>query len=77
VVVPKNIRDKFGLQPGAEVEIDEKGNEIVLKPVEQEPAFMVKEGILVYTGTATGDLRDAVKAHREERLGKFKAGKKP
>ncbi|HTP06476.1 MAG TPA: AbrB/MazE/SpoVT family DNA-binding domain-containing protein [Nitrospirota bacterium] len=76
VVVPKDIRDRLGLRPGAEIEIDEKGNEVVLKPVEQEPALMVREGILVYSGTATGDLRGAVRAHRDERLKKA-SGKKP
>lgn len=77
VVVPKDIRDRLGLRPGAEIEIDEKGNEVVLKPVEHEPSLMVKEGILVYSGTATADLRGAVRAHREERLKRIKSGKKP
>lgn len=77
VVVPKDIRDRLGLRPGTEIEIDEKGNEVVLKPVEHEPALMVREGILVYSGTATGDLRGAVRAHREERLRKGASGKKP
>ena len=76
VVVPKDIRDRLGLRPGTEIEIDEKGNEIVLKPVEHEPSLMVKEGILVYCGTATGDLKGAVKALREERLSKVASGKK-
>ncbi len=76
VVVPKGIRDRLGLRPGAEIEIDEKENEVVLKPVEHEPSLMVREGILVYTGTATGDLRGAVRALREERLKKVASGKK-
>jgi AbrB family looped-hinge helix DNA binding protein len=76
VVVPKDIRDRLGLRPGAEIEIDEKGNEIVLKPVEQESPLMVKEGLLVYSGRATGDLRGVVRAHREERLGKVASEKK-
>jgi AbrB family looped-hinge helix DNA binding protein len=56
VVAPKDIRDRLGLQPGAEIEIDEKENAIVLKPVEQGSSVMMKEGILVYSGTATGDI---------------------
>ena len=56
VVVPKDIRDRLGLQPGAEIEIDEKENAIVLKPVEQGSSVMMKEDILVYSGTATGDI---------------------
>ncbi len=76
IVVPKDIRDRLGLRPGAEIEIDEKGNEVVLKPVEHEPALMVKEGILVYSGAAAGDVRGAVRAHREERIRKVASGKK-
>ncbi len=77
VVVPKEIRDRLGLRPGAELEIDEKGNEVVLKPIEHGPSLIMKEGILVFTGSATGDLRGAVRALREERLGKVASGKKP
>ena len=73
VVVPKDIRDRLGLRPGAEVEIDEKENAVVLKLVEHGPALMVKEGILVYSGKATEDLKGAVRAHREERLRRVSA----
>jgi len=76
VVVPKDIRDRLGLRPGVEIEIDEKENEVVLKLVDHEPSLMVKEGLLVYSGKATGDLRVAVRAHREERLHKLASGKK-
>ena len=67
LVVPKDIRDRLGLQPGVEIEIDEKDNELVLRPVEHEPSLKLKKGILVFSGKTTGDLRGAVKAHREER----------
>jgi AbrB family looped-hinge helix DNA binding protein len=77
VVVPKDIRDRLGLRPGAEIEIDEKANEVVLKPVEHEPALMVKEGILVYSGKATGDIKGVVKTLCEEPLKKAASGKKP
>lgn len=75
-MIPKDIRDRLELQPGAEIEIDEKENGVVLKPVEHEPSLTVKEGVLVFSGKATGDLRGAVKAHREERLHKVVSGKK-
>jgi len=76
LVLPKDIRDRLGLKPGAELEIDEQGNEVVLKPVEHETPFKVEEGVLVFTGTATGDLMEAVRAHREERLLKVGSGTK-
>ncbi len=64
VVIPKDIRARLGWRPGMEIVINEKGNEIVLKPVEHESPLRVNEGILVYSGTATGDIRGAVRAHR-------------
>jgi AbrB family looped-hinge helix DNA binding protein len=76
LVVPKDIRDRLGLRPGVEIEIDEKDNEVILKLVDHEPSLMVKEGLLVYSGKATGDLREAVRAHRDERLRKVASGKK-
>jgi AbrB family looped-hinge helix DNA binding protein len=76
VVVPKDIRDRLGLRPGVEIEIDEKENEVILKLVDHEPSLMVKEGLLVYSGKATVDLRGAVRAHRDERLHKVASGKK-
>ncbi len=76
VVVPKDIRDRLGLKPGAEIEIDEQGNEVVLKPVERETPLKLEEGVLVFTGNATGDLMEAVRTHRVERLLKVGSGKK-
>jgi AbrB family looped-hinge helix DNA binding protein len=76
VVVPKEIRDRLGLRPGVEIEIDEKENEVVLKLVDHEPSLMVKEGLFVYSGKATGDLRGVVRVHRDERLHKVLSGKK-
>jgi AbrB family looped-hinge helix DNA binding protein len=68
IVVPKDIRDRLGLKPGAEVELDEQGAEIILKPAERTTPLRVEQGVLVFGGTALGDLDDAVKAHRNERI---------
>ncbi len=76
LVVPKEIRDRLGLKPGSVVEIDEHENEVVLKPLEHETPFRMEEGILVFTGTALGDLSEAVRGHREERLQRIATGKK-
>jgi AbrB family looped-hinge helix DNA binding protein len=76
VVVPKDIRDRLGLKPGAEIEINEQKNEVVLKLVEHGTPLKLEEGVLVFTGTATGDLMEAVRTHREGRLLKVASGKK-
>ena len=64
VVVPKNIRDRLGLHPGAEIEIVEHGDEVVLKPAAREMPLKMEEGILIFTGTAQGDLVEFVSALR-------------
>jgi AbrB family looped-hinge helix DNA binding protein len=68
VVIPKEIRDALGLKPGEQLKIEHTDDEVVLKPLREEPPIKVKNGVLVYAGTATGNLMEAVKAHREERL---------
>lgn len=32
IVIPKRVRDKMGLKPGATLDLTVRGNEIVLKP---------------------------------------------
>ncbi len=76
LVVPKDIRDRLGLRPGTEIEIDAKENELVLRPVAHEPSLKLKKGVLVFSGKTTGDLRGAVWAHREKRQRKVACGKK-
>lgn len=68
VVIPKAIRDILGLKPGELLKVEQSDDEIVLKPWREEPPIKMKDGVLVYTGTATGNLMEAVRTHREERL---------
>jgi AbrB family looped-hinge helix DNA binding protein len=74
LVIPKGIRDRLGLRPGVEIEIDEKENELVLRPIEHRASLTLKKDVLVFSGKATGDLRRAVWAHREEWLRKGASG---
>lgn len=75
VIVPKGIRDRLGLVPGAELTIDEHDNEVVLKLVEHAAPLTLENGVLVFTGTAKSDLTDAVRVLREDRQ-RMVAGKK-
>lgn len=70
VVIPKEIRNMLGLKPGELLKVEQSDDEVVLKPLREESPIKVKDGILVYGGAATGNLMDAVSAHREERLKK-------
>ncbi|MCD6232446.1 AbrB/MazE/SpoVT family DNA-binding domain-containing protein [Candidatus Aerophobetes bacterium] len=33
IVIPKEVREKFGLRPGTKIDVKLKGNEITLKPI--------------------------------------------
>ena len=76
VVIPKEIRDKLGLKPGADIDIGENGSEVFVRPLEDETPLKMEDGVLVYAGMGTADLRDAIRKHREERLSKVAAGRK-
>jgi hypothetical protein len=47
--------------------IEETDQTIILKPVRGEPNLVLKDGVLVYSGTPVGDLEKAIEKHREER----------
>lgn len=67
VVIPKEVRDDFGLSAGSVLRIEENIDGIVLKPVPEQPDVLVKEGVLVFDGLPTGDLAGTLKDVREER----------
>jgi AbrB family looped-hinge helix DNA binding protein len=71
VVIPKKVRDDLGLKPGSVLQIEETDQEVIMKPLHAEPKLIDKGGVLVFSGTATGDIAEAVRAHREKRLEKL------
>ena len=77
IVLPKRFREGLGLHPGSVLKVEERYHEILLRPVDEEPPLQVKEGVLVYRGEATGDLKAGVRAHREERIRKVFPRRKP
>jgi len=70
VVIPKRLREDLGLQPGAVLQINQEDQKIFMEPVYEEPLMVVKKGVLVFQGTATGDIEGAIKDHRQKRLRK-------
>lgn len=70
VVLPKEVRERLGVQPGTELEVIEEANRIILRPVEKEAKTVVKNGLLVIVPdkdyTRYGE-EDPVKLAREER----------
>jgi len=68
IVIPKKIRNDFNLNPGDQIRIEEREQDIILKLVEGEPNLHWKEGVLVFSGVPIGDLGDALEKHREDRV---------
>jgi AbrB family looped-hinge helix DNA binding protein len=70
IVVPKALRDRFGLKPDTELEIVERPEGVLLRPVEQRPSMLNVDGLWVHQGTATPDANwaRALDEVRDERL---------
>ena len=68
IVIPKVIRDALGLRPGSAFHIEERDQEIRLKPVEGASHLKNEGGWLVFTGELEGDPSKIVESVREERL---------
>ena len=67
IVIPKKIREDFNLEAGTQIRFEESEQGIVLKPVRGEPNLHWKDGVLVFTGAALGNLNEALAKHREDR----------
>ena len=76
IVIPKRVRDDLGLKPGVVLQIEQADQKILMEPVNEGPHVVVKDGVLVFTGSATGDIVGAIQLHRQERLSKVGAGMK-
>jgi len=70
VVLPKDIRDHLDLKPGQVLKVERADEEVILKPVKKELPLRIKNGVLVFSGAAAGDITKAVREHREGRLKK-------
>lgn len=71
IVLPKRVRDDLGLRAGVRLQVEEHAHEIHLRAIETEPHVISKEGVLVFSGGAVGDVAKAVREHRKERLDKI------
>ncbi len=67
IVIPKKIRDDFNLRAGDSIRLFEGDDEIVLKPIEGEPSLRERDGVLVFSGKAIGNIEDALEDNRNNR----------
>jgi len=75
IVIPKKIREDLHLQVGSSIRIEESDGKIVLKPIEGEPSLLKKDGVLVFSGKAVGNVETAIEEHRQERNKLLRGGK--
>ncbi len=66
VVLPKQLRTRYGLRPGTELEVSEGAQEFALRPADSGPTWVHRRGIWMHQGVPQGEL-DLVKTIREDR----------
>jgi AbrB family looped-hinge helix DNA binding protein len=70
IVLPKPVRDRFRLRQGSDLEIEERPEGLLLKPVDQQPSMVQKNGVWVHLGKLPKgfDWDTLVDDVREERI---------
>lgn len=71
VVIPKQVRLHLGLRAGTLLKIEERDHKVLLEPVEETTCLAEKDGLLVFSGSAVGELSGSVRSHRDARLEKL------
>jgi AbrB family looped-hinge helix DNA binding protein len=69
VLIPKELREDLGLSPGSVLTIEQRGKEIALYPLSEEPTLVHKGEVLVARVEAKQDLSGIEKKLRSDRLG--------
>lgn len=70
LVVPKGLRERFGLQPGDELEISLERDGIKLRPVQPVPAIGEQDGIMVCSSevpVSAWDIPTFIEQQRDQR----------
>lgn len=70
IVLPKDVRDRLRLRAGTSLELEERAEGLVLRPVGQRPSMIQKDGVWVHLGKAPRgfDWSRIVDDDRDERL---------
>lgn len=70
LVLPKAVRERLRLVPGTLLSIEVREDHLELRPVENEPSLVKRDGWWVHLGRSATDvpLEDAVVRHRADRL---------
>jgi len=71
IVIPKKIRNNFGLKNNSEVLIEAVKDGIIVHPEASVPIVMDKDGIIVVCSEPTEAFTDFLKKDREDRIKKI------
>jgi AbrB family looped-hinge helix DNA binding protein len=56
IVLPKAIRERWHLEPGVYLELEERQDGLILRPAEQRPSMVQENGTWVHLGKPTASL---------------------
>jgi len=70
LVIPKPVRERLRLRPQTQIELVERSDGILLRPMRQRPSMIHVDGLWVHTGTAErgAEWDHLVNEVREERI---------
>ena len=70
IVLPKRIRERLQLRGGSELELEESGSSVTLRPVRKTPSMTRKNGFWVHRGRLPKgvDWESLVDESREDRI---------
>jgi AbrB family looped-hinge helix DNA binding protein len=73
IIVPKAVRDYFGLRKNSKLKLEKTPDGIVLKPLQEESFWRRENGRLVFYGHAVGDVdwEHLVEQDRDARMRKI------
>jgi AbrB family looped-hinge helix DNA binding protein len=57
IVLPKRVRERFALHAGAKLDLEERPEGLVLRPTEQSPSMVHRDGIWVHLGKVPSGFR--------------------
>ena len=73
MVIPKPMREELGIGPGTKVELSQQEGKVVVEPIQDQPNWVEKDGILVFTGELLEDIDivELIDRERQKRIEQF------
>ena len=73
VVLPKPVRDRFGMKAGTDLEMQVTTEGVMLTPVQQRPSLVNRNGLLVHRGKLPKghDWNRLIEDNREDQMRKL------